>query len=67
MSQVAERMRKPKRNDLPVKLDAEVVRMARIVSAYEDQTIAELCSELLRPLLVKKLEKHQATKPPKAD
>jgi hypothetical protein len=52
--------RKPKRNDQPVKMDAEVLRIARIVAAYEDVPLAELISETLRPVLQKKLEAHQA-------
>lgn len=51
--------RKPKRNDVPVKIDAEVLRVARIVAAYEDLPLAELISESLRPLLQRKLEAHQ--------
>lgn len=48
--------RKPsKRNDLPVKIDAEVVRMARIIAAFRDTTLAEVMSETLRPLLEKQL------------
>ncbi len=58
--------KKAKRNDVPVKLDAEVLRMARIVAAYEDVPIAELLSETLRPILVKKLEKHQKESPNKS-
>jgi hypothetical protein len=54
--------RKPKRNDVPVKIDAEVLRLARIVAAYEDLPLAELISETLRPILVKKLEQHQEKK-----
>jgi hypothetical protein len=54
--------RKPKRNDVPVKMDAEVLRVARIVAAYEDVPLAELISETLRPILAKKLEAHQGKK-----
>jgi hypothetical protein len=54
--------RKPKRNDVPVKMDAEVLRIARIVAAYEDVPLAELISETLRPILTKKLEAHQGKK-----
>lgn len=50
----------PKRNDVAVKIDADVLRMARIVAAYEDVPIAELLSEISRPILLKKLAEHQA-------
>lgn len=57
---------KPKRNDVPAKIDAEVMRVARIVAAYEEIDIAELVSEILRPVLAKRLESHQAkSQPPK--
>ena len=58
-TQVLDPMPKPKRNDVPVKIDAEVVRVARIVAAYEETTLAEYLSERLRPLVQKDLEKHQ--------
>lgn len=51
--------RRPKRNDVPVKVDAEVLRIARIVAAYEDMPLAELISETLRPILERKLDMHQ--------
>jgi hypothetical protein len=54
--------RKPKRNDVPVKIDAEVLRVARIVAAYEDVPLAELISETLRPIMVARLEAHQEKK-----
>ena len=57
-------MPRPKRNDLVVKIDAEVLRMARIIAAYEDITIAELLSETLRPLLADRLAEHQRKSPP---
>jgi hypothetical protein len=42
-----------------VKIDAEVIRIARIVAAYEGLTLAEFLSERLRPLMQKDLERHQ--------
>ena len=50
---------KPKRTDLAVKIDKEVVRMARIIAAIEDVTLAELMSETLRPILQRKLDDYQ--------
>jgi hypothetical protein len=44
-------MPKSKRNDEPVKLDRDVVRVARIVCAYRNLQMAEYLSELLRPLV----------------
>lgn len=57
-SQVLSMARKPKRNDEVVKVDAEVLRMARIVSAIESIPLAELVTEYLRPIVAKKLEEY---------
>lgn len=59
--------KKPKRNDVPAKVDADVMHVARIVAAYENVQIAELISEILRPILAKRLEKHRREQEPKAD
>jgi hypothetical protein len=53
-----EPMAKPKRNDVPVKIDAEVVRKGRIVAAFRDITLAEYFSELLGPLVAEHLLEH---------
>lgn len=53
----------PKRNDLITKVDAQVLRMARLIAAYEDIPISELLSEILRPALEKRLEKHKLPHP----
>lgn len=37
----------PRRNDVPVKMDAEVVRKAKVVAAYRGQTLAEFLSQTL--------------------
>jgi hypothetical protein len=37
-----------KRNDVPVKMDAEVVRVCKIVAAYRGLTLAEYLSETMR-------------------
>lgn len=50
-------MPKPKRNDVPVKMDAEVVRQAKMVAASRDQTLAEYISETLRPIVKRALER----------
>ncbi|QEH33953.1 hypothetical protein OJF2_24860 [Aquisphaera giovannonii] len=46
-------MARPKssRNDVQVKIDANVAQTAKIVAAYRDTTVAELVSEILRPIL----------------
>lgn len=44
-------MPKPKRNDASVKLDAEIVRRARLITDHSGASIAEYLSELLRPLV----------------
>lgn len=59
------RKNKPKRNDVPAKIDAEVMRTARIVAAYEGVELAELVSQILKPVLMERLATHQATAQPK--
>lgn len=49
-----------KRNDVTVKLDAEVVRDAKLVAVYRDTSVAELLSEILRPIVAKMLVEEQA-------
>lgn len=48
-----------RRNDVAVKIDAEVVRKARIVAAYKGLALAEYVSELMRPLVERDLEHEQ--------
>ncbi len=48
-----------RRNDVPVKIDAEVVRKAKIVAAYRDIPLAEYVSETLRGHVEKDLENEQ--------
>lgn len=40
---------KSKRNDEPVKVDAEVLKMARLVVSERGTTLAAYLSEILRP------------------
>lgn len=47
-----------KRNDVSVKLDAEVARKARIVAEFEGKPFAAFLSELLEPIVDRELEKH---------
>lgn len=49
--------KKPKRNDVPVKIDAEVLRMLRVVCAWDNVPLAELLSEIARPILQRRMEK----------
>ena len=51
-------MAKQKRNDVAAKIDAEVIRVARIVAAYRNQTVAEYLSEKLKPLVEKDLARY---------
>lgn len=44
-----------KRNDTAVKVDAETVRKAKILAAFREQTLAELLSEVLEPIIDKLL------------
>ena len=47
-----------RRKDVPVKIDAEVVRQAKIVAAYKDTSLAEYMSELLRPIVERDLREY---------
>jgi hypothetical protein len=58
-----EPMAKPKRNDAPVKIDAEVVRKGRIVAAFRGITLAEYFSERLDPLVSADLKEHLRDEP----
>ena len=49
-------MAKKKRNDVPVKIDAEVIADARLIAAHTTTPIAELLSEILRPILAKRVQ-----------
>ncbi len=42
---------KRKRVDVTVKIDAELVRIAKVISAFRSITVAEYLSERLRPLI----------------
>ncbi len=57
-------MPREKRNDLAVKIDAYVLRLAKILAAHEDTTIAKILSETMRPILLRKLEKMGVPIPP---
>jgi hypothetical protein len=48
--------RKPKRNDVPIKMDAEVVRWAKVVAAFKDITLAEFVSERAREAVIEDFE-----------
>jgi hypothetical protein len=60
MTRVAEAERPfvAKRNDVSVKIDAEVARLAKIVAAFEDKTVAEYLSESLRPIVERDVQRH---------
>jgi hypothetical protein len=49
-----------KRNDVTVKVDAEVARLAKIVAAYRDASVAEYLSDTLLPIVRRDLEQEQA-------
>jgi hypothetical protein len=44
------------RNDVAVKLDAEVAKLARIVAAYKGVPMAQYISDILRPIIQRDLE-----------
>lgn len=45
-----------KRTDVPVKMDAEVIRKAKIVAAYRGKTLAEFLSDELGGIIDRLLE-----------
>lgn len=45
-----------KRKDVPVKVDEEVVRKARIAASYRGIPLAEYISETLRPIVDRDIE-----------
>jgi hypothetical protein len=49
-----------KRNDVSVKMDAEVVAEAKMVAASRDLSLAEYLSDLARPLVRRDLEQEFA-------
>jgi hypothetical protein len=56
-----------KRNDVSVKVDADVVAEAKMVAASRDMSLAEYLSELIRPLVRRDLERETTRRiqPPK--
>ncbi len=56
-----------KRNDVPVKMDAEVVRKAKIVAAYRGQTLAEFVSQTIGSIVDGLIEQEHARMKAQAD
>jgi hypothetical protein len=52
-----------KRNDVPVKIDAEVIRVAKIAAAYRELSLAEYLSERLRPIVAEDVQRSHAEYP----
>lgn len=46
--------RKSERDDVAVKIDRAIVGKARMIATHEGSNVAELLSELLRPLIDKR-------------
>lgn len=67
MSRMGGTVGKRKRNDTAVKVDAELVRIAKVIAAYRDIPLAEYLSERLRPLIeadhAVEMEKHMPALP----
>lgn len=47
-----------KRSDVTVKIDGELARMAKIVAAYKDVTLAEYLTETLKPIVSRELREY---------
>jgi hypothetical protein len=48
---MAKRADRVERNDVPVKMDAEVIRKAKIVAAFRSQSLAEFLSDTLGKII----------------
>lgn len=59
MSAVMER-EMVRRNDTAAKIDAGVIKDAKIVAAFRGQSLAEYLSEILRPAVTRDLENEMA-------
>jgi hypothetical protein len=59
-------MAEEKSKTLSVKLHVDVIETARIVAAYRGDSMTDLLSEILRPVL-KKMEKEEVEKRAKAE
>lgn len=57
-------MPRPKRDDIPVKMDAGVVHICKIVAAYRNISLAEYLSETMKPVAEKSLAEYSAKGPP---
>ena len=51
--------RKAKRPGMSVKVDMDVLQMARIIAAIEGKQLQAVVSDTLRPLYIKTIEAHQ--------
>ena len=49
-----------KRNDVPVKVDADVIHVAKIAAAYKGLSLAAYLSETLRPIVSRDVETEHA-------
>lgn len=47
-----------RRNDVAVKIDADIVRKAKIVAAYKEVSLAQYLSEVLGPTVDRDLKEH---------
>lgn len=47
-----------KRQDVAVKIDAEVARLAKIVAAFEDKSLARYISDLIKPIVEAAYDQH---------
>ena len=66
---VATTMPKPpsKRTDVPVKIDAYALKLARIAAAHEEKLLAEVVSEAVISTLVKRLDRAGIPYPPQPE
>lgn len=59
MTGIATMPREAKKYTEQVKIDSEVLHMARVIAALDGVMIAELISEALRPLMLKRIQEER--------
>lgn len=51
---IATMTKEPKRKLLSIKIDEDVVKLARLVATFEDKQIMDVIGEILRPALLER-------------
>lgn len=59
MTGVAQMAREAKKYTEQVKIDSEVLHMARVIAALDEILLAELVSDTLRPIFTKRIQEER--------